>query len=188
MADSERKTYYSRLLQKNDTEANWSTNNPVLKTGELGIVNNTNPPRLKIGQDKNWNDTPYVGVSPTITTSKVDDTTTLTITDVNGTKTVEILDGITPFVQATFGNPEEEGATVEYQFQTGDSIFVKNGSKGSTGATGAKGDKGDKGETGAKGADGKTPIKGTDYFTAADINTIVEAVYAKIADGNEVSY
>lgn len=35
---------------------------------------------------------------------------------------------------------------------------------------------------------GKTPVKGTDYFTADDITSIVNAVYAKIADGTEVSY
>lgn len=35
---------------------------------------------------------------------------------------------------------------------------------------------------------GKTPVKGTDYFTAADIESIVNAVYAKVADGTEVSY
>lgn len=42
-----------------------------------------------------------------------------------------------------------------------------------------KGDKGDKGDT---------PVKGTDYFTSNDIDTIVNAVYAKVADGNEVEY
>lgn len=35
---------------------------------------------------------------------------------------------------------------------------------------------------------GYTPVKGTDYFTADDINTIVNAVYAKVADGTEVAY
>lgn len=35
---------------------------------------------------------------------------------------------------------------------------------------------------------GNTPQKGTDYFTESDIAEIVDAVYAKIADGNGVSY
>ena len=35
---------------------------------------------------------------------------------------------------------------------------------------------------------GYTPVKGTDYFTADDINTIVNAVYEKVADGSEVAY
>lgn len=56
------------------------------------------------------------------------------------------------------------------------------------GAKGDKGDKGDTGATGASGKDGKTPVKGTDYFTEADINEIVNAVYTKVADGNGVAY
>lgn len=39
---------------------------------------------------------------------------------------------------------------------------------------GLKGDKGDKGDTGPAGADGYTPVKGTDYWTAADKAEIVE--------------
>ena len=42
-----------------------------------------------------------------------------------------------------------------------------------------KGDKGDKGDT---------PVKGTDYFTTEDIETIVNSVYEKIEDGSEVAY
>lgn len=61
------------------------------------------------------------------------------------------------------------------------------GEKGDTGATGPQGPKGDKGDTGPEGpsgadgqpgepgADGKTPIKGTDYFTEADKQEIAEA-------------
>ncbi len=43
--------------------------------------------------------------------------------------------------------------------------------KGDTGATGPKGD---------TGADGKTPVKGTDYFTAADKNEMVGQVKAAL--------
>ncbi len=54
------------------------------------------------------------------------------------------------------------------------------GPKGDTGATGAQGPKGDTGETGAQGPkgdtgeDGYTPVKGTDYWTAADKAEIVQ--------------
>ncbi len=51
------------------------------------------------------------------------------------------------------------------------------GLKGDTGATGAQGAKGDKGDTGAKGADGKTPVKGTDYWTAADKQEIIDDIH-----------
>lgn len=60
------------------------------------------------------------------------------------------------------------------------------GEQGIQGEPGAKGDKGDKGDTGAPGAngkdgaDGKTPVKGTDYFTAADKTEMVNAVIAAL--------
>lgn len=55
----------------------------------------------------------------------------------------------------------------------------EKGEKGDTGATGAQGPKGDKGEPGEKGdtgAPGKTPVKGTDYWTEADQESIVQQV------------
>ena len=36
--------------------------------------------------------------------------------------------------------------------------------------------------------DGKTPVKGTDYWTAADKQEIVNSVIAALPDGTEVSY
>lgn len=57
------------------------------------------------------------------------------------------------------------------------------GPKGDTGQTGATGPKGEKGDPGPKGADGKTPIRGTDYWTEADIAEIHKYIDAKIAEG-----
>lgn len=65
------------------------------------------------------------------------------------------------------------------------------GPKGDTGATGAQGPKGDKGEPGEKGdtgAPGKTPVRGKDYWTAADKQEIVNNVLAALPDGTEVEY
>lgn len=39
-----------------------------------------------------------------------------------------------------------------------------------------------------KGADGHTPVKGTDYWTAADKQEIVNDVLAALPDGTEVAY
>ena len=113
---------------------------------------------------------------------------------------------------------DEDGGENGVLFSNGLSLIVKNGSKGDKGDAGPKGDtgsvgpegpqgpKGDKGDTGSVGPEGpqgpkgdkgdkgdtgeagKTPVKGTDYFTTADINEIVNAVYAKVADGNGVAY
>ena len=55
----------------------------------------------------------------------------------------------------------------------------------SRGATGAPGKDGEKGEPGTP---GKTPVRGTDYWTAADKQEIVNSVIAALPDGTEVSY
>lgn len=39
-----------------------------------------------------------------------------------------------------------------------------------------------------QGPPGATPVKGTDYWTAADQAEIVQAVLAELPDGTEVSY
>lgn len=62
-------------------------------------------------------------------------------------------------------------------------FYFKNGSKGGTGATGATGPtgpKGDMGETGPVGPQGPKPVKGVDYFTAADQEAIVQDVIAAL--------
>jgi lysophospholipase L1-like esterase len=59
----------------------------------------------------------------------------------------------------------------------------EKGEQGVQGEVGPKGDKGDKGDTGAtgtKGTDGKTPVKGTDYWTQQDKEEIKEYVKDEI--------
>lgn len=68
------------------------------------------------------------------------------------------------------------------------------GAKGDAGATGPAGPAGPQGHAGAPGKDGepgapgKTPVRGTDYWTAADKQEIVNSVIAALPDGTEVSY
>ena len=62
------------------------------------------------------------------------------------------------------------------------------GEKGDTGAQGEQGEKGDKGDTGATGAAGYTPVKGTDYYTAADKTEMVNAVLAALPTWTGGSY
>ena len=51
-----------------------------------------------------------------------------------------------------------------------------------------KGADGSQGPRGEPGTPGKTPIRGTDYWTAADKQEIVNSVIAALPDGTEVSY
>ena len=48
--------------------------------------------------------------------------------------------------------------------------------------------RGEKGDPGKQGADGKTPVRGTDYWTESDRQEIVNDVIAALPDGTEVSY
>lgn len=53
------KTLNTRQKQKYDTSTNWTTNNPVLLAGELGIESDTN--KFKIGNGTSaWNDLEYI--------------------------------------------------------------------------------------------------------------------------------
>ena len=104
------------------------------------------------------------GVSPKVAVSKSGTTTTISITDADGTKTAAIEDG----EQGPQGIQGKDGA---------------QGPKGDTGETGPKGDtgpQGPKGDTGATGADGYTPVRGTDYWTDSDQSAIKAYVDEKI--------
>lgn len=121
------------------------------------------------------------GVSPVVAVNKVGNATTITVTDIEGTKSATIYDGADGAAGAD-GSPGKDGTSVTVKsvstsnadggsnvvtFSDGKTVTIKNGSKGS---------KGDTGETGPAGADGKTPVKGTDYFTAADKTDMVSQV------------
>lgn len=60
--------------------------------------------------------------------------------------------------------------------------------KPSRGEPGQDGADGKDGAPGAAGADGYTPVKGTDYWTAADKAEMVDDVLAALPDGTEVAY
>lgn len=86
-------------------------------------------------------------------------------------------DGITPSI----------GKNGNWYLGATDTGKPSRGEKGDPGAAGAKGDQGEqgpRGETGATGAEGpagKTPVKGTDYFTEADKQEIASAA-AELVD------
>ena len=130
------------------------------------------------------------GVSPTVSVSKSNGVTTISITDKNGTHVQTVKDG-------TNGTPGANGADgrtpyfhVKYSNDGGKTFTANSGEtagtyigtctdysqadptsvssyawariKGDVGATGAKGDKGDKGDTGPRGATGPTGANGAD--------------------------
>lgn len=63
---AETKTLRTQILLRNDSAANWKTQNPVLGKGECGIELDTNnkPIKFKFGDGKTaWKDLAYVGTS-----------------------------------------------------------------------------------------------------------------------------
>lgn len=149
------------------------------------------------------------GFYPTISVSDIEDGYRITITDTNGTQTVDVRDGkdgYTPVKNVDYVDGED-GYTpikgVDY-FDGKDGYTPKkgvdyfDGKDGDDGYTPVKGKDyfdGKDGYTPVKGKDyfdgepGKTPVKGTDYYTEADKAEMVSAVIAALPkyDGEVVA-
>lgn len=95
--------------------------------------------------------------------------TVLTITSASGTSSADLKgpagkDGTSVTVKSVSESAADGGSNV-VTFSDGKTLTVKNGSKGSTGAA------------------GKTPVRGADYWTAADIAEIKSYVDEAILGG-----
>ena len=112
------------------------------------------------------------GFSPTATVSETTYGARITITDKNGTTEAQVLNGKDGRDGAD-GQPGRDGT---------------DGAPGRDGVDGQPGKDGPKGDPGTPGAAGHTPVKGTDYWTAADKQEIVNDVLAALPDGTEVAY
>lgn len=77
-------TTYAKMLQRRDTAANWSSNNPVLAAGEIGIETDTN--KFKFGNGSSaWNSLAYAGGGSTINSiDDISDVDTATTAPTNG--------------------------------------------------------------------------------------------------------
>ena len=116
-------------------------------TGYLSWSNNKglpNPERIKIkGED---------AFSPIVSVSKSDKVTTITINDKSGAKTATINDGAdgSSVSVSSVSESTASGGSNVVTFSDGKKVTVKNG------------------KDGKNGDNGKTPVKGEDYFTDAD--------------------
>lgn len=63
------KTLTTRIVSRNDTQANWESVDPILLKGELGVEVDTN--RIKVGDGvSHWKDLTYIGADSTQTASE----------------------------------------------------------------------------------------------------------------------
>lgn len=81
-------------------------------------------------------------------------------------------DGTSVTVKSVSESAEDGGSNV-VTFSDGKTVTIKNGKTGATGG---------------KGADGKTPVKGTDYYTEVDKTEMVNAVLAALPTWTGGSY
>lgn len=100
--------------------------------------------------------------------------TILSVTSASGTSSANL--------KGSKGDKGDKGDPFTYEDFTEEQIRAltgpqgPKGEKGDTGAPGADGAKGDKGDKGDTGATGPKPVKGVDYWTSADQETIVQDV------------
>lgn len=115
------------------------------------------------------------------------DSTTTTFTVTNGSKGEQGIQGIQGIqgekgADGTAATHKWNGTVLTISSASGTSSADLKGEKGEKGETGAQGiqgpqgPKGDTGATGATGTAGKTPVKGVDYWTEADQESIIQQV------------
>ena len=105
------------------------------------------------------------GVSPSVSVSKSGTVTTISITDATGTKEAYINDGAAG-KDGSNGSNGKDGTPCTHSW-SGTTLTVTSAS-GTSSAN-------------LKGADGKTPVKGTDYFTESEKAAIVSDVIGALS-------
>lgn len=136
------------------------------------------------------------GHSPVVTATKSGKTTTISV---DGTDIAAVNDGVDgkPGAAGADGITPTIGGNGNWYIGSTDTgkpsrgVMGPRGPKGDTGSQGPQGENGDTGATGPqgpKGDPGHTPVKGTDYWTEADKQDIVNYVLAALPDGTEVAY
>lgn len=115
-------TINTRFIMKNDTSANWTTNDPVLLKGEIGIAIDLN--KFKIGDgSKKWSELNYSGISmeEVIEAMPRDDYYELTITKDEATSETPVVDSVK---LATIEAPKQGDVAVVKRYLTTDASGV----------------------------------------------------------------
>ncbi len=112
------------------------------------------------------------GFSPTVEITEIDGGHKVSVTDVSGTKSFDVLDG----QNGADGINGKDGVSATHSWDG--TVLTVTSANGTTSAD-LKGDKGETGATGPqgpKGEDGYSPIKGIDYFTESEKSQIIQEV------------
>ena len=187
--------YYTRdewaLLLDNATknEANVDLSNYYTKPEVDALI-----PTVSDGEDGTDGED---GFSPIATVTKADGVATISITDANGTTTVTVSDGVngqdgkdgtngTNGINGTDGITPHIDETTKHWFigETDTGVLAE----GVNGVDGKDGTNGVDGTNGQDGADGYTPVRGTDYWTEQDIQTIKDYIDTELGVIENGSY
>lgn len=128
-------------------------------------------------------DTGQDGVSPSVSVSEITGGHRVSIQDADGTSSFDVMDG----VDGQDGAAGAGGITPTIGANGNWYLGDTDTGKPSRGEAGPQGIAGPQGETGPTGAAGYTPVRGTDYWTAEDQQTIVDAVLAALPAAEGVS-
>ena len=126
------------------------------------------------------------GVSPIVSVSEITGGHRVSIQDADGTSSFDVMDG-QDGKDGQSGAAGADGITPTIGANGNWYLGDTDTGKPSRGETGPQGTAGPQGETGQTGAAGYTPVRGTDYWTAADQQAIVDAVLAALPAAEGVS-
>lgn len=129
-------------------------------TSELPIAVNT-----ALAQAKKSGE--FDGTSPTVNVSAITGGHRIAMTDANGMKSIDVMDGSSVTIKSVTESTIDGGSNI-ITFSDGTIVSIKNGSKGDVGPRGYKGDS------------GYTPQKGIDYWTEDEKAEIVDDVLMQI--------
>ena len=115
------------------------------------------------------------GTSPVVSVSTITGGHRITIKDADGTKTVDVLDGSDGQDGKTGNGIKSAVLNADYTL----TLTFDNGTKYTTPSI--------RGEKGTDGKDGKTPVKGVDYFTEADKEDFLNGVNAVRYNAQELT-
>lgn len=188
---------------RRDSKANWESANPILLNGEAAYEQDTD--MFKIGDGvKRYSDLPYHNkVGPKGDTGATPQISMSVSTGAAGSEASVSVSGTAenPLISLTIprgdtgasGSAGADGVSPTVSTSKSGKVttitFIDaTGTKTATINDGADGEKGDTGDTGPAGANGYTPVRGTDYWTAADQEQIISDVLAALPNAQGVSF
>lgn len=180
---STEKTINTRIKLKRDEESEWDLRNPIILNGEVVLVDGDDGRlRAKIGDGTStYSALGFIDHIHVITEENKDEDIPTNAIMIIDTTEADLTGSITGG-----GNNSGAGTGADGYSPTVTITTITGGHKVTI--TDKNGPHNFNVMNGKDGINGTTPVKGTDYWTAADKNEIIAEVLAALPNGNEVAY